>query len=64
MTVTLTKRSEQDHMFIGESSEDKPAYASTGVIFHELDTGIKYIFDGTTWRVYNVVEMQLLSKLL
>jgi hypothetical protein len=57
-----------NHIFIGESLDIKPGildYPSlmVGDQFHELNTGIKYLWDGVDWRIYNLLELTIAQKL-
>ena len=54
--------------FIGSSVDIKPTLSQypdmpAGARFHELNTGIKYIFDGTNWLIYNLLELAIATKL-
>jgi hypothetical protein len=37
--------------YMGLSTDTKPITVSKGSAFYETDTGLVYLFDGTTWYV-------------
>ena len=47
MAVTLKG---QTAVYEGVSTDTKPTDADNNAIFKELDTGIRYYYDGTDWN--------------
>ena len=43
-------QSRKNNLLIGLSSDSKPTVASVGAKFIESDTGVQYIFAGSTWN--------------
>ena len=59
MTVVLVGRIQK---FVGVSSDTKPTNPPVGSTFQETNTGIKFIYDGTTWQRLGEVITKRVTK--
>lgn len=54
MTVTLVVNPQH---YVGVAADSKPTDCKAGATFIERDTGSKYIFDGSTWGLTEVLNI-------